>query len=63
MHIEISKSKLVENLSSVVKFAGKDKRTYSESILIVAETDKLRFIATNSKETIERIVFAMKMYL
>ncbi len=30
MHIEISKSKLVENLSSVVKFAGKDKkRTYS----------------------------------
>lgn len=26
MHIEISKSKLVENLSSVVKFAGKDKK-------------------------------------
>ena len=58
MHIEISKSKLVENLSSVVKFAGKDKKEpILESILIVAETDKLRFIATNSKETIERIVF------
>jgi len=58
MHIEISKSKLVESLSSVVKFAGKDKKEpILESILIVAETDKLRFIATNSKETIERFVF------
>lgn len=28
MHIEISKSKLVESLSNVVKFTGKDKRTY-----------------------------------
>lgn len=27
MHIEISKSKLVESLSSVVKFAGKDKKS------------------------------------
>jgi len=57
MHIEISKSKLVEGLSNVAKFTGKDKKEpILESILIVAEKDKLRFIATNSKETIERSV-------
>lgn len=29
MHIEISKSKLVESLSNVVKFTGKDKKNLS----------------------------------